>query len=675
MDQLFNRKYIVQGLFIAIALILLGKLFYIQIISDKYFLSAESNVLRKIYKYPARGAILDRNMKVIVQNEPVYDLMVIPNEVKPFDTLALANALEITIEDVRKKLKKARGQSNYQSTAFDKQISIQSYARLQEIMYRFPGFRTQDRTIRHYPDSVGGQLFGFIKEVSPTDIERSEGYYRPGDYIGKSGLERSYEEVLRGERGVINTLYDARNTPQGSYANGKYDVNAVSGERLISGIDIGVQKLGEELMLNKVGAIVAIEPATGEILALVSSPGYDPNILVGKGFGNNYMDFIVGNPYRPSLVRPIQGYYPPGSSFKPIDALLGLQEGVIDSNTTFNCPGYYMAGSHRAKCEHVDGNISLKRGIARSCNTYFFHVFQKLITKNGMKNQRQTYQAWRDKIAKFGFGSKLDIDIPFERKGIFYNADHYTKIYGKKWGYTSVISLAIGQGEITATPLQMANAMAIIANRGYYLKPHLIKAMGDKNLVKKEYVTKNYVGIDAKHFDPVIDGMQDAVNKSWGTAVLSRIPNVLMCGKTGTVQNPHGKNHSVFIGFAPRDNPKIAIAVIVENAGYGSTYAAPIASYMVEKYLKGKVTGGRMREVEWMKNQNLLPVLIDKTKKIKPTKADSLAIKKTDSIKRAKDSLKIKSAIMKKPITVQLIKKPNYPAINPKPTKNDTTTR
>jgi len=664
MEQLFNRKYIVQGLFIVIAIILLAKLFYIQIVSDKAFVAAESNVLKKKFKYPARGAILDRKMRVIVQNEPVYDLMVIPNEVKSFDTVALANALEISVEDVRKNMRKARLKSNYQATPFSKQISVQSYARLQEIMYRFPGFSTQDRTIRHYPDSVAGQLFGYVKEVNQDDIEKSEGYYRAGDYIGKSGLERSYEEILRGEKGVVNTVYDAKNTPQGSYADGKYDVNAVSGERLISGIDIQVQKLGEELMKNKVGAIVAIEPESGEILAFVSSPGYDPNLLVGRSQGNNYMD-LIGNPYKPSIVRPIQGKYPPGSSFKPIDALLALQEGVIDVNSTFNCPGYYMAGNHKVKCEHVDGNISMRRGIARSCNTYFCHVFQKLITKNGMKNQRATYQDWRDKIAKFGFGQKLDIDLPFEKQGYFYNADHYDKIYGKRWGYTTVISQAIGQGEITATPLQIANAMAIIANRGYYIKPHLIKAMGDK--IKKEYKEKNYVGVDAKYFEPVIDGMQDCVNSAWGTATLSRIPDLIMCGKTGTVQNPHGKNHSVFIGFAPRDNPKIAIAVIVENAGFGSTFAAPIASYMVEKYIKGAVSGARASQVEWMKNQNLLPALIDKAKKLKLTKADSLIIRKTDSIKRLNDSIRLNAATAKRPISAQVLKKPE---VNTKPESN-----
>ncbi|TCD11211.1 penicillin-binding protein 2 [Pedobacter frigidisoli] len=653
MDQLFNRKYIVQGLFIVIALILLGKLFYIQIISDSAFISAESNVLKKKYKYPARGAILDRNMKVIVQNEPVYDLMVTPNEVKPFDTLALATALDITIDDVRKKLKKARTQSNYQSTFFERQISVQSYARLQEIMYRFPGFLTQDRTVRHFPDSIAGQLFGYVKEVSPEDIEKSEGYYKPGDFIGKSGLERSYEDFLRGEKGVVNTLYDAKNVAQGSYANGKYDVNAVSGERLISSLDIRIQRLGEELMRNKVGAIVAIEPATGEILAFVSSPGYDPNQFVGKDWGKNYMS-LLANPYRPQIVRPIAGQYSPGSSFKPVDALVALQDGAIDPSTTFFCPGYYMAGNHKVKCEHVDGTINMQRGIARSCNTYFCHVFQNIITKNGMKKQRETYAHWHEQISKWGFGQKLGIDMPFEKAGIFYKNDHYDKIYGKRWGYTTVISQSIGQGEITSTPLQMANVMAAIANRGYYLRPHLIKGIGDKNVVKKEYVVKNYVGVDEKYFEPVIQGMFEAVNAPYGTAKESQIPGITMCGKTGTVQNPHGKNHSVFIGFAPRDNPKIAIAVIVENGGFGGSYAAPISSFIVEKYLtdsiKPKSNG---YTVSAFANTNLLPALKEKAKPGKLTKADSLLNKKTDSTRRIKDSLKIKAATLKRTVAAK----------------------
>lgn len=640
MENLFGRKYIVQGLFITVALILLGKLFYIQVVSDKYFLSANNNVLRKIYVYPARGVILDRNHKVIVQNEPVYDLMVTPKEVKPFDTLDLCRTIGIDMEGFKKRFKKATAQSIYQRSIFEKQLSVQVYASLQEKLARFPGFDVQKRTVRFYPDSVGGQLFGYIKEVSPKNIEKSKGYYRRGDYIGKSGIELYYEELLRGERGVENRIYDVRNVYQGSYSEGKFDTAAVSGDRLISSIDIRIQKLGEELMNNKVGSIVALEPSTGEVLAFISSPGYDPNKMVGRNQGNNYME-LLANPYRVFNVRPIQGYYPPGSSFKPVDALVALQEGVIDPNTTFFCPGGYRAGNHWVKCEHVDGSISLRRGIAKSCNTYFCYIFQKLITKNGMQAQHQTYDEWHDKIKKFGFGQKLDIDLPYEREGIFYPAEYFNKRYGKYWGYTTVISQAIGQGETSATPLQMANVMAAIANRGYYYKPHLIKAIGDKNIVKKEYTVKNYVGVDAKHFEPVIDGMQDVVNQGDGTAYASRLANIIMCGKTGTVQNPHGKNHSVFIGFAPRDNPKIAIAVIVENGGYGSSYAAPIASYMIEKYLTDSLT--RKSQVEWMINQNLLPAIIDKTKKIKPALKTDSANKKSDSLtKKTKPTINLK---------------------------------
>ena len=611
-----------------VCLILVAQLFYMQVLSDKYFLLSNSNVLRKIYTFPARGVIYDRNGKVLVQNEPVYDLMVIPNQVKPFDTLDLCNIIGIDMPGFRKRFNKAVTQSRYQPSAFEKQLSVQTYAALQEKLSTFPGFLVQGRTVRHYPDSVAGQFFGYVKEVSQKDIEESDGYYRPGDYIGKTGVEKQYNEVLRGERGVINMMYDARNVPQGSYLEGKFDTLARSGEKVISSLDIEVQKLGEELMKNKVGSIVAIEPATGEVIAFVSSPGYDPNKMVGRQQGNNYME-IFGQPNRPFLVRPTSGYYSPGSAFKPLDALIGLQEGVIDPETTFNCPGAYWAGNHRIKCEHVDGNISLRWGLARSCNTYASYVFEKLLTQKKYKNQKVAYDEWQKKVRKFGIGAPLGIDLPFERKGTLFTAEEYTKWYGKYWGYTTIISLGIGQGEINTTPLQMANIMAIIANKGYYIKPHLIKAIGDKKLIRKEYVEKNYVGVDQRHFDPVIDGMEMAVNSPGGTALASRIPGISMCGKTGTVQNPHGKNHSVFIGFAPRDNPKIAIAVIVENAGYGSSYAAPIASYLTEKYLRDSVSKGRVAQMEWMKKQSILPEL--PKPKVKPVikTSDSLLNKST----------------------------------------------
>ncbi len=623
MDNLFSRKYTIQGIILVVCLILIGQLFYMQVVSDKYFLLSNNNVLRKIYTFPARGVIFDRNGKVLVQNEPVYDLLVIPNQVKQFDTLDFCNTIGIDMAGFKKRFNKAIAQSRYQPSPFEKQLSVQTYAALQEKLSRFPGFLVQGRTVRHYPDSVAGQFFGYVKEVTQKDIDDNNGYYRPGDYIGKAGVERQYNEALRGERGVINMLYDARNVPQGSYLEGKFDTLARSGEKVISSIDMEIQRLGEELMQNKVGSIVAIEPATGEVLAFVSSPGYDPNKMVGRQQGNNYMD-IFGQPNRPFLVRPISGYYSPGSAFKPLDALIGLQEGVITPDMTFNCPGGYRAGNHWVKCEHVDGNISLRRGLARSCNTYACYVFEKLLTQKKYKNQKVAYEEWQKKVRKWGIGSKLDIDMPFERKGTLFTAEDYTKRYGKFWGYTTVISLSLGQGEMNTTPLQMANIMAIIANKGYYVKPHLIKAIGEKKTIDKEYVEKNYVGVDARHFEPVIDGMQEAVNSPWGTANASRIPDILMCGKTGTVQNSHGKSHAVFIGFAPRDNPKIAIAVIVENAGYGSTYAAPIASYLTEKYLKGAVSAGRLPQVEWMKKQNTLPELPKPKIKFAPKTVDTL---------------------------------------------------
>lgn len=650
MDNLFNRKYIIQGLFIAIALILLGTLFYIQVASDKYFLSAESNVLRKLYTFPARGVILDRNEKVLVQNEPVYDLMVIPNQVKDFDTLALCNIVGIDMKRFKKSFNKAMSQSRYQPSIFEKQLSIQIYAALSEQLSRFPGFFVQSRTVRYYPDSAAGHFFGFVKEVSQKDIDESEGYYRPGDYIGKGGVEKQYNDVLRGEKGIINMLYDAHNVPKGSYAEGRFDTLARSGEKVVSSLDFRIQKLGEQLMKNKVGSIVAIEPATGEILAFVSSPGYDPNLMVGRQQGNNYMDLInqEKNPNRVFTVRPIQGYYSPGSAFKPLDALLGLQEGVIDPNTTFNCPGYFMAGNHRVKCEHVDGPIALRKGLARSCNTYALYVFQKLMMQKKFANQRIAYDAWQQKVKKFGLGEKLGVDLPAERTGRLYSSDFYNKRYGNRaWGYTTVISLGIGQGEMDATPLQMANIMAIIANRGYYIKPHLIKAIGENRTIKKEYARKNYVDVDARHFEPVIDGMQDAVSAPWGTARQSMIDNIIMCGKTGTVQNPRGKNHSVFIGFAPRDNPKIAIAVIVENAGYGSSYAAPIASYITEKYLKDSIAVNKRASVEWMKKQVILPLPPKPKVKLKPLLTDSA---KKDSIKNAVKAPKTLATPSVKPV-------------------------
>lgn len=632
MDQLFNRKYIIQGLFVLLALILLGRLFYIQVASDKYFLDANNNALKKQFIYPARGVIVDRNGKVLAQNQPTYDLMVTPNEVKPFDTLSLCRIIGIDMTEFREKFRKAKVYSRYQASIFQKLLSVETYATLQERMANYKGFDVQKRTIRYYPDSISGQLLGYIKEVNQREIEKYQGYYRPGDYIGKSGLEKQYEVDLRGQKGIKRILYNVHNVAQGSYAEGRFDSLAVAGEQLTTTIDVELQKLGEQLLANKLGSIVAIEPNTGEILAFVSSPGYDPNKMVGRETGKNYQQ-ISSNPYRPLFVRPIKGRYSPGSAFKPLDALIALQDGVVNESTTVFCPGYYIAGNRRFKCDHAngDGNVALRKSIARSCNVYFYDIFARMMLKKGRKNQHKAYDEWQEKVRKFGIGDTLGIDFPGESAYKLFTADDYTKRYSKYWGYTTILSVGIGQGEVTTTPLQMANIMAIIANRGYYVKPHLVKGIGNDKHIDNKYKEKHYVGIDAKYFEPVIDGMQDAVNTSIGTATESRIPGVLMCGKTGTVQNVHGKNHSVFIGFAPRENPKIAIAVIVENGGYGGAYAAPIASFITEKYLTDSLKGRRINgaTVEQYKADNLLPVLKDKLPAKLKLKVDSSKVDTT----------------------------------------------
>lgn len=634
MDQLFNRKYIIQGLFVLLALILIGKLFYIQVATDKYFANANSNALRKSYVFPARGVILDRNNKILAQNQPTYDLLVTPKLVKPFDTISLCNLIEIDMPTFREKLRKATVRSRFQSSIFQKLLSVQTYAALQEKLSNFPGFEVQKRTIRYYPDSIAAQFLGFMREVNQIDIDKYEGYYKPGDYIGKSGIEKSYEEYLRGTKGVKHILYNAKNVAQGSYDNGKLDSLSIAGDNIVSTIDSRIQKLGEELLANKVGSVVAIEPSTGEILAFVSSPGYDPNKLVGNNFSSNYGQFTA-NPYRPLFIRPLQGRYSPGSAFKPLDALIALSEGVVDPNTTIFCPGYYIAGNRKLSCEHRDLNTNLRWGLSRSCNTYFWTIFSRMLTKNGSSRAKQqaAYDVWQNKVRKFGIGDTLGIDLPSEKAFKLYRPKDYTQMYGKYWGNTTVISLAIGQGEISTTPLQMANIMAIIANRGYYIKPHVVKAIGDDKKIDPKYKEKHFVDIDARHFEPVIDGMQDAVNTNTGTATESRIRNILMCGKTGTVQNNRGKNHSVFIGFAPRDNPKIAIAVIIENGGYGGAYAAPIASFITEKYLTDSLAPRTINgaTLQKYKEANLLPALkMDKPKK-PLTKADST---KADSLKK-----------------------------------------
>lgn len=639
MNKFFERRYVVTGIFIIITLTLLARLYYIQIVDDRYSLYASRNVIRNFILYPARGPILDRNGKILVQNEPIYDITVNPKEVKPFDTLAFCKLIGIDKAGFDKRFAKAVKYSPNRESIFEKQLSVQLYASFQERLFEFPGFYVQPRTVRTYPDSVAAQFLGFIGEAQDRDIKRSGGYYRPGDYIGVTGVEKAYEDVLRGQRGVKNMMVDSRGIPKGSYANGAFDTVARSGERLTSSLDIRLQKLGEKLMQNKLGSIVAIEPSTGEILCYVSSPTYDPNLMVGRERGNNAAK-MYQNPYKPFFIRPIQAYYPPGSSFKPLSALIALQEGIITPQTTYFCPGSYQPGHGKPKCTHPHGLVNLSSAIAGSCNGYFAMVFEKLMNYHGPKNTSATFTDWRTNVTKFGFGVRLDVDIPNEGRGNVPTALHYDNVYKPGyWRSSTILSLAIGQGELEATPLQLANIECTIANHGFYYKPHLIKGIGDKNIIKSEYTVKNNVGIDPQYFEPVIEGMQNVVEGGGGyaTARRSKIPGIIMCGKTGTAQNPHGKNHSLFVAFAPRENPKIAIAVVVENSGDGGDFAAPIASFIIEEYLRGEITKRESGiSPEGFTNMNLLPDLsIYQHDLQKQQRRDSVRKAKADSIKKA----------------------------------------
>jgi len=648
MNSFFERRYVISGIFLVIIFILLARLFYIQIIDPRYAIYANANVRRPVIYNAARGPILDRTGKVLVQNVPFYDIMVIPKQVKPFDTTEFCKLLGIDRPTFDKQWTKAVKHSSYLPSIFEKQISAEAYASIQERLSEYPGFSSTPRYLRTYPDSVGAQFLGYIGEVTDDKVNRSHGYYHPGDLVGITGVEKSYEAVLRGQRGVENWMVDSRNKRKGKYANGMFDTAAVAGKRLTSSLDLDIQKLGEQLMHNKVGSIVAIEPSTGEILCYVSSPTYNPNLMVGRERGNN-AEKLYEDPYSPFFIRPIQAKYPPGSSFKPLSALIALQEGIITPSTSYYCPGYYVAGNRRFKCNNGEahGEVNLSSAVAKSCNGYFMMVFQKIMDRYGAKKTEQTFAQWRAQVNKFGLGTRLDLDMPGEARGNLPTPLHYDNIYKPGgWRSSTILSLAIGQGELLATPLQMANLECIIANHGFYYKPHLIKAIGVENVIKKEYLEKNYVGIDSTNFEPVINGMQEVVEN--GTAIRSKIPGIIMCGKTGTAQNNHGDPHSIFVAFAPRDHPKIAIAVVVENSGEGAHWAAPIASFIVEKYLRGSISPREDINPEYFMNANKLPDISTYTIKTKPkpATADTSKKQKKDSVNKIKN---LKTARANKP--------------------------
>jgi penicillin-binding protein 2 len=610
--QLSNRKFIIGGFFCLILLIYICRLFYIQIINDKYKKEAEHNALRRQTEYPTRGFIFDRNGKLLVQNDPSYDLMVIPRETKGCDTVSLCEVLQITKEDFLRRMKKASQAPNSprKESIFEKQMSAKTYAILQEKIYRFRGFFVQKRTVRKYPRPIAAHLLGYVGEISKEGAEKNS-YYKEGDYIGITGIERSYEEALRGKKGVQLDITNVHNKTVGRYMNGKYDTLAIPGKPLFCTIDMDLQEYGEKLFQGKKGAVVAIEPSTGEILAMVSAPAYNPNLLVGgKERSRNYTKLYYDTLNQPLFNRALQAMYPPGSIFKLIDALIAQHDGLIDRNTVFPCAMGYPPMGGKPKCHSHGGGKNLIGSVSVSCNSYYSYVFREIVDQRKYPSFIDGYNHWRDMVKTFGPGTRLGTDLPFDRPGNVPSVEYYNKVFGKNgWRSNTIVSLGIGQAELLLVPLQMANVVATIANRGYYYTPHCIKGVGHEKILDNKFKVKHYVAVqDSIAYANVIEGMQGALEPG-GTAYASRLKDIVVCGKTGTAQNPHGKDHAVFLAFAPRDNPKIAIACIVENAGFGGVWSAPIVTLMIEKYLKGKTdrpeVEKRMLEANLLEGKNL----------------------------------------------------------------------
>jgi penicillin-binding protein 2 len=597
-DIYSRRKYYVTAIFLAVGLIFIIKLFGLQVLDSKYKISATNNVLREIVQYPARGLIYDRNGTLMVFNKPAYDLLVTPREVEKFDTVAFCNLLEISKEDLIAGIQKARDYSTYKPSILIKQIPPESFAYLQEQLYKFKGFHTQSRTLREYANPSAAHVLGYVSEVNDADIGKDD-YYKSGDYIGASGIEKTYEKQVRGVKGIKKQLVDVHNRIKGSYLDGAEDIPAEIGNDIISTLDADLQSYAEQLFQNKKGAVVAIEPSTGEVLALVSAPTYDPSLLVGRIRGANY-NRLSEDPLKPLFNRAIQAKYPPGSTFKIINTLIGLETESINTNTRFSCNG---KGSVPLRCTHSHvspGNVV--DAIRESCNPFLWNTFRSIIYHE--KTVAEGFNVWRSFVESFGIGLIISTDFPNALKGDLPTEEMYNKIYGKgRWSPLTIRSLAIGQGELGATPLQMANVAAIVANRGYYYPPHLVREI-ENDTVSQTLKEKKYSKISPETFEPIITGMEQVVKGNMASRV--GVPGVIMCGKTGTVENNQGSDHSVFTAFAPKDNPKIAIFVYVENGVWGSRYAAPMAGLMVEKYLNDTISSRKKHVEEEMLNANLL---------------------------------------------------------------------
>ncbi|MBR5634590.1 MAG: penicillin-binding protein 2 [Prevotella sp.] len=586
------RRYVIGGVAVLIVVVYIIRLFTLQLLSDDYKKNADSNAFLKKIEFPSRGVITDRNGKQMVYNQPVYDIMVIMNEMAGrLDTMEFCNAIGITKEyfiqrmDDIKNRSKNPGYSRYTQQIFMGQLSDKEFSVFQEKMFRFPGFYIQKRTLREYKYPYAAHVLGDVAEVSPADIEEDD-YYQPGDYIGKLGVERSYEKQLRGQKGIQILLRDAKGRIQGRYQEGKYDQKPEPGKNLTLSIDLELQALAEQLLEGKIGSIVAIEPSTGEVLCMASSPSYDPRVMVGRQRGKKHVE-LQQNAWKPLLNRSIMGQYPPGSTFKTTQALTFLSEGIITSSTAYSCYRGFVYKGLRVGCHGHGSPLPLVPAISTSCNGYFcWGLYHMLGNRQKYKNVQEAMNTWRDYMVSMGFGYKLGIDLPGEKRGLIPNADYYDKNYKGSWNGLTIVSISIGQGEVNATPLQIANLAATIANRGYYYVPHVVRKVQDEPL-DTTFTRRHYTKAPRSAYEYVVSGMRSAV--MGGTCRSANRGDFAICGKTGTAQN-RGHDHSVFMGFAPMDNPKIAVAVYVENGGWGATYGVPLGALIMEKYINGKLS-------------------------------------------------------------------------------------
>lgn len=599
--NLDSRRYVILTFMILIGVIYTFRLFQMQVIDDSWKIRAQEIAEKRRFITPPRAVLFDRNMKKVVTNKAYYNLMFVEDDIEKLDTVAFGKLVGMTVEEIRNRFAEIRYREgkykrkdgtyvpNYQSIrpyAFLKELTNDEISLIAPHLDQFPGFYEQVTSMRNYPYSGGANILGYIQETNAEEIKEDH-YYRSGDNIGRTGVERYYEHQLRGQKGVHYIVTSAMNNALEAYENGKYDTLAVQAPALTLGMDIDLQVYGEQLMQNKRGCIVAIEPSTGEILAMVSSPSYDPNLFVGRSnISKNYMKLLT-DPDKPLFPRPLAAEYPPGSIFKLINALIGLQEGVIDENASFPCNKSLVG------CHNHPQATSVAKGVQMSCNPYFYAVTRRVLqqgkSKNVFADAEQGLAKWDEYMYSFGLGKKLETDVTGMRPGLIPTPEFYDKWYGHHgWAFSTIRSISIGQGEVKLTPLQMANVAVIMANRGWYITPHIVKSVGEDGPLE-QFKIKHKTMVEARYYAPIVEGMRMAVNEPGGTARRARIDDMIVCGKTGTAQNPHGEDHSVFIAFAPMDNPKIAIAVFIENAGFGGTWAAPIASLMIEKYTQGKI--------------------------------------------------------------------------------------